>query len=828
MNPTTILGLINNAALLLALALLYDMMGIRDRGGKPSFQQCLTGIIISIVGAAIMLNPWQFAQGIVFDTRSVLLCITGFFFGTLPAVIAVVITSLFRLLMGGPGTVAGITVILASGGIGLAWRHLRSHERGAPSLSELYLLGIVVHFAMLLSMLTLPWPLAWKVLSKISLPVMLIFPIATAALGNLMVNREKRSTAEGKLQRSEEKFRKIFQDHSAVKLLIDPDTGAIVDANAAAAHFYGRPVAALIKMRIQDINVLSPEQIQEEMERARSRNINHFEFQHRLADDSIRDVEVYSSRIEIEGKTLLHSVIHDITERKKAQKELAERELFLRRIIQTTVDGFWIVNGKGQITDVNEAYRVISGYTHEEMLGFEIQDLDAVESAEETRERIQRIKRNGSEIFETSHRSKDGEIFPIEISVTYIALEGDDFFICFCRDLRERQKKEKRIQLLGEMLDIAPVLIMIHDTEGGFHFTNQMAAQAHGYETAKDFLSINLHNLNVPESEALLAERFHVLAEKGEARFEVAHYRKDGSTFPIEIFAKSIEWEGQPAILSIGLDITERKMSETAVAHSHDLMRYVIEHANSGVAVHDRDMNYIFVSQHYLDIYKVKEQDVIGRHHYDVFPDLPQKWRDVHQKALAGEVSRGDRDRFPREDGTIDWTRWECRPWYEADSSIGGFIVYTEVITERILMEEALRRSEEYQRAMIGASPLAIISLAPEGYVRSWNTAAERIFGWSEAEVLGRFLPIVPEDKQETFTNLRQNVMEGASFSQLEMQRLKKDGTFVDISLSTAPIYEKGGEITGIMAVLEDISQRIEAEKEREKLQNQLIQAQKM
>jgi two-component system, sensor histidine kinase PdtaS len=154
-------------------------------------------------------------------------------------------------------------------------------------------------------------------------------------------------------------------------------------------------------------------------------------------------------------------------------------------------------------------------------------------------------------------------------------------------------------------------------------------------------------------------------------------------------------YEGDRAVRMTGLcmDITERKQAEKALAHSHDLMRYIIEHNRSAVAVHDRDMKYIYVSQRYLDDYKIKDQDIIGKHHYDVFPDLPQKWRDVHQKALAGEVSSAEDDPYVREDGSVDWTRWECRPWYEADGSIGGIIVYTEVVTDRKRTEEALRRS---------------------------------------------------------------------------------------------------------------------------------------
>ena len=123
-------------------------------------------------------------------------------------------------------------------------------------------------------------------------------------------------------------------------------------------------------------------------------------------------------------------------------------------------------------------------------------------------------------------------------------------------------------------------------------------------------------------------------------------------------------------------------------------MRYVIEHSRSCVAIHDKDLKYIYVSQRYLDDYHIKG-DIIGKHHYDVFPDLPQKWRDVHQKALAGEVSSAKDDPYFHEDGTIDWTQWECRPWFNADGSVGGIIVYTEIINDRKQAEADLIRAKE-------------------------------------------------------------------------------------------------------------------------------------
>jgi PAS domain S-box-containing protein len=133
-------------------------------------------------------------------------------------------------------------------------------------------------------------------------------------------------------------------------------------------------------------------------------------------------------------------------------------------------------------------------------------------------------------------------------------------------DITEIKRARERIAILGHMLDEAPASITIHDTEGRFLYANRKTVALHGYAGLDELLKINLHELDVPESEALLAERFCKINEAGEARFDVKHYRKDGSTFPLEILAKQIEWEGRRAVLSIATDITERRQAEEAFA----------------------------------------------------------------------------------------------------------------------------------------------------------------------------------------------------------------------------------------------------------------------
>lgn len=214
MNTSTIIGLVNNAALLLALGVLYDTLGFRPRGGKPTIQQALAGVILGAIGIAVMLNPWEFTPGVVFDTRSVLLSVSGLFFGAVPTLLATLMTSAFRLYNGGAGAWTGVAVIVTSGAIGVAWRHLRRREWEDMSIGELYVMGLIVHIAMLLWMFSLPWPLPLSVLSKISLPVMVIYPLSTALLGWMMVNRGERKRAEEALQEYSERLEEMVEERT--------------------------------------------------------------------------------------------------------------------------------------------------------------------------------------------------------------------------------------------------------------------------------------------------------------------------------------------------------------------------------------------------------------------------------------------------------------------------------------------------------------------------------------------------------------------------------------------------------------------------------------
>lgn len=148
------------------------------------------------------------------------------------------------------------------------------------------------------------------------------FFYSLARVRNVLKLEAERKKAEKTLLKSEEKFRRLFEDHLAVKLLIDPSSRAIVDANKAACNYYGWTREELIGKKLSEINMLSQDEIKMNIEKVISQKQNKFEFKHRLKNGSIRDVEIISSEIEVEEQTMLHSIIYDITYRKQVERAL--------------------------------------------------------------------------------------------------------------------------------------------------------------------------------------------------------------------------------------------------------------------------------------------------------------------------------------------------------------------------------------------------------------------------------------------------------------------------------------------------------------------------
>ncbi|WP_292521337.1 PAS domain S-box protein [Methanoculleus sp.] len=197
-----------------------------------------------------------------------------------------------------------------------------------------------------------------------------------------------RVRAEAALAESEERFRSIFSTSHAVMLIIDPKTGAIVDANPAASAYYGYPLDTLTAMRITDINTLEPDEVLREIRKATDGGERHFSFRHRLADGQVRDVDVFSGRVVIHDRALLHSIIHDVTERRRAEEQF-------RALLDATPDAALLIDHGGTILALNEVMAARFNKSVGELLGACIYDLLPPELAAVRRDAVEQVLTTG-------------------------------------------------------------------------------------------------------------------------------------------------------------------------------------------------------------------------------------------------------------------------------------------------------------------------------------------------------------------------------------------------------------------------------------------------
>ncbi len=246
-------------------------------------------------------------------------------------------------------------------------------------------------------------------------------------------------------------------------------------------------------------------------------------------------------------------------------------------------------------------------------------------------------------------------------------------------------------QLFKNSIESEPVPVMIHAEDGEVINISSVWTKLTGY-SKEDIPTIDDWTekayVNTKDDYRKFISDIHRLNEIQHVG-EVEVKTKDDHKLIWDFYAMHVGYlpDGRAIAMSIANDITLRKKHEHRLAHLKSLMSYVIEHSNAGVAVHDINLNYIYVSKKYLEQYDIHE-DVIGKNHYEVFPDLPRKWKDIHQRTLQGEVASNDRELFIRSDGTRLWTRWESRPWKDEQGKISGIVVYTEVINKEIEAEE--------------------------------------------------------------------------------------------------------------------------------------------
>ena len=279
------------------------------------------------------------------------------------------------------------------------------------------------------------------------------------------------------------------------------------------------------------------------------------------------------------------------------------------------------------------------------------------------------------------------------------------------------------IQLFRDIFNASPMGIAVETLDGQPLFVNPALCAMLGF-SEEELRNKHCVDFSPPE-DAQKDWAFFQQLRSGSLdhyQLEKRYLRKDGSLVWGSLGVSLLNSDPSPLVIAVVQDITDKKEAEKALCETNrvlenqtaalrsqeDLLKIFVKHLPAAVAMLDRDMRYLQASDRWCMDFSLDSSQLLGRSHYEIFPDIPDRWKEIHRRALAGETVLADEDHWDREGGTT-WLRWEIRPWQNLDGMPGGLLIFSEDITRRKQIEESLSQiprrlieAQERERTRIG------------------------------------------------------------------------------------------------------------------------------
>ena len=406
----------------------------------------------------------------------------------------------------------------------------------------------------------------------------------------------------------------------------------------------------------------------------------------------------------------------------------------------------------------------------------------------------------------------------IAVDIAFIAVTAIALYILSSRQLTQLRRalnaSERRCRLMVE--NVRDYAIVMLDPAGRAVNWNRGAQALTGYRH-DEIIGRPIACL-YPEAARLAGapeEHLKRAAAEGQCDDEGWRQRRDGSRF----FANAVitalrdESNGLVGFSFVLHDITPHKRTEEAQSRSLDFALALLDKFPNPLWRADSHGRFTYFNNAWLAFTgRDLHLELDTGWHEGLHPEDRERCLKAFDAAFAAREPLELEYRLRHRDGSYHWVVDFSRPIYAPDRHFAGYIGSVYDRTHRRLAEEKLRETNQTLQALIHAAPVAIMAFDTRGLITLWNPAAERIFGWTSEEVLGRLDPIVPVDPDEPADAMRVRALNGESFSGQEVRRRHKNGTSIDVGLSAAPLFNSRGEITGVMAVLVDISELKRAE----------------
>ena len=633
-------------------------------------------------------------------------------------------------------------------------------------------------------------------------------------LYSLVHDITERKQNEEALHQSENRYKSLFQNNHSVMLLLNPDSGEVVDANPSACNFYGWSHSELCQKNISEIDPLPKEELNLKLQNSKKERANHLFVKHMLANGELRDVEIYSGPIQFNESTLLYVIIHDITEKKIIEEALQKNKDNLRAILDATLESIYLFDKEGSVVEANITAATRLKRDIKEITGQKMSEFLPQETLQNRLSHLDEVFATEKPVQFEDHRDDyifEHNFFPVFNN------EKVEYVVSYSRDVTDSRKMEDSLKesekKYRELIKYAPTGIYEVDTRTQKFLTvNDVMTILSGY-SQEELLSMNMLDILYDESKILFMSRVDSLL-KGELPNENVEYKikaKDGHAIYATLdvnFTFNEEHEVIGATV-VGHDITERVKMEAALRGSEQKLSEIYASMSEGLAIHElifdsngKAVDYLMleVNPAYEKITGIHQQDVVNRKATELYSVEEAPYLDIYAEVECTSISRSFETYFPSMNKYFSISVFS--------PGKGKFVTVFRDITTQKRASEALRISERQLDAVFNSVTETIMMLDINGHILTANQTAAKRWGLSVEEMIGKnmFAFTSPETQKKREEQI-QKMIETETPVRFEDER---DGAVFDLTFY--PIKEPSGEINQFVVFNRDITDRRRAQ----------------
>jgi PAS domain S-box-containing protein len=622
---------------------------------------------------------------------------------------------------------------------------------------------------------------------------------------------------------------------SAVDLMFIHDVeGNFVYVNEAAARSHGYTKEELLKTNLRELNVKeSSEVFERHMKKVLEDGDSICEIGHYRKNGSVLPLEINTRAVEIDGNMVLFSAARDITERKRAEETLREREARYRYLFEHSQVANALVGLDGKIIDANKSAADLYGYDKSEIIGRDLLEFIAPESRAKVAEAFARgLQRTYAEPVDVDAITKGGTrtfFYPGGYQLVFEGGKQIGFLISVV-DITERKKAEEALRqseeryrtILEEMQDGYFEV----DLAGNFTFGNDAVCRQLGY-SREELIGMNNRTITANDDVENVYNAFnHVYREGQPIRdFTFKIVRKDGSIGQGELAVFPLRNEKGDIIgfRGVGRDVAGRLQMIEDLRQSEERYRTVLDEMEEAYYELDLAGNLTFFNDALIrKVSRSKEELMgLGYKEYTSAKDLERVYKAFSQVYKTGKPLKGIPLQVIRMDGIIISSEDTVLPLRNKAGEITGFRGVSHDVTERLQMMEALRRSEERYRTMLDEMEEAYYEVDLTGNFTFFSDALCRQLGYSREEIMGMSYRVYvpPENAKKVFEVYNTVYRTGEPRKLFTSSQIKKDGTLLYTEDSIFPMRDDEGKIIGFRGISRDITDRKQRDEERKQLE---------